>query len=168
MSQSVRSIPITGFRPKVSLLIAVHVVAPVLLGAMIYTVWRTRTLLVFSWYQTLGLNTWIIEARHYGSNSRHLIPNVVLFSLPDALWVYSFTAGLTMLWHTTPLTYWKVFWICMPTALGAGGEIAQMYKIIPGTFDSADFWTSIIAGVSAVSVVSLSLRRGSRNDFAVE
>lgn len=40
-----------------------HVVLPICIGALIYTLWRKHTLLVFSWYDFVGLAEPVNHAR---------------------------------------------------------------------------------------------------------
>lgn len=91
---------------------------------------------------------------HYGR-----IPNPILYSLPDALWVYSFTAVMQYVWFQQQNRYGRMFWIFLPVSLGVGGEIGQLFKIVPGTFDPVDLFAYIAACVLASIFSNASLKK---------
>src|SRR4051794_32919063 len=66
-----------------------HVAAPVLIGAAIYLSWRTPTLLVFQWVDAVGLHAGLTAIRTHLAFTRPYMPDLLLFSVPDALWVYA-------------------------------------------------------------------------------
>src|SRR5256885_17222781 len=115
------------------LLLTFQVAAPIITGAAIYTLWRKPTLLVFGWYNLVGLTPVVAHLR---AESLFLLPHIpawVLPSLPDGLWVYAVTAFMTAVWHSAPTSMAKVFWLSVGLLLGAGGELGQLVGLIPGT-----------------------------------
>src|SRR2546429_9694493 len=78
--------------------VMLQVVFPVAVGAAIYTLWRSKRLLVFAWYRWAGWQDAVSVAREDAFGLKHFVPGPVLYSLPDALWVHSFTAFMTLLW----------------------------------------------------------------------
>ena len=84
------------------------------------------------------------------SHSAPLPPpfSIVGFVLsPCALWVYSFTAALVLIWSEQRASY-RIVWLAMPSLLALGGEFGQMFHIVPGTFDWSDVTAYLIAGLS--------------------
>jgi hypothetical protein len=67
-----------------------HVFLPLLVGTSIYTLRRSRQLLVFKWYEVIRLSGVVAFLRHAAHPLRQILPPIVLYSIPDALWVYSF------------------------------------------------------------------------------
>jgi len=63
---------------------------------MIYILFREKELLMFNWFNYLKLNFIIDFLRNNFYEHRIYIPKSILFSLPDALWVYSFTMFLSI------------------------------------------------------------------------
>jgi hypothetical protein len=124
----------------------IHVVLPVVVGAAIYTCWRSRQLLVFSWYRAAGLLGIVVKLRLLVAPLRHFVPNPILYSLPDALWVYSFTALMCLLWGLERNSAARTFWLSLPTILAVGAEFGQLSKWIPGTFDPVDIASYLLAG----------------------
>ena len=127
-----------------------HVAIPILIGAAIYTCWRSTTLLVFAWYKYLHIFDLVAKVRHATWPARHLAPAWILYSLPDGCWVYSFTAFLASLWKNSPYAYWVAFWCVLPSALAVGTEIGQAFHLVPGTFDVVDVLVYIAAGLLAI------------------
>lgn len=138
--------------------VILHVVFPVAVGAAIYTLWRSKRLLVFDWYRWAGWQTAVSVVRADAFGLRHLIPGPVLYSLPDALWVYSFTAFMTLLWSKQRKTFARTFWLLLPTTMAASCEIGQFLKIVPGTFDIVDLLSYFVAGVLAWILVNSAIR----------
>jgi hypothetical protein len=126
-------------------LILLHVILPTFVGGMIYIIFRAKTLWMFSWFEVLKLDTLINYLRNFRKVE---IWDWVKFSLPDALWVYSFTMIMIIIWDFK-LNKKSAFWILLAPALGIFGELSQLINLIPnlnssllkklGTFDLIDF-----------------------------
>ena len=69
------------------LFLMLHVVLPFLLGSAIYLLWRSKTILMFSWLRFVGLYTPIAALRAECASVKRLIPGVILYSAPDGLWL---------------------------------------------------------------------------------
>ena len=132
---------------KKSTLVLIHVVLPLVLGATIYTLWRSSRLLVFRWYGVAGLSGWVSDGRILALPYRHVLPSWALYSLPDALWVYSFTSSLVLIWAVPTKASYYSLWIALPCLLALGGEFGQMLHLVPGTFDWSDVIVYVVAGV---------------------
>lgn len=64
------------------------------------------------------------------------LPEWLLYSLPDGLWLYAFLSAITYIWKDNPypLTIWVIS-IVSGTTLS---EILQAFQILKGTFDWND------------------------------
>jgi hypothetical protein len=131
---------------------------PILIGGGIYSLWRSKQLMVFRWYRWVGLTTAVEIARERLAGIKHFIPAPILYSLPDALWVYSFTALMYLLWLDEPPGYERALWILLPVSMGIGAEFGQLLKVVPGTFDWSDVLAYVAAFVSA-SIFMHALRK---------
>lgn len=119
-------------------LITTHIFTPILLGSSIYLLFRSENTLLFQWVKTIGLESFLFALRE---NSLSItIPNWLLYSLPDGLWVYAFTAALLLFWQGK-----NSFWIWIPIFTSVLFEVAQATKIIQGTFDVLDILFSAMA-----------------------
>ena len=74
----------------------IHIFLSIFAGSIIYILFREKNLLMFKWFKFLKLDFIINFLRDNFYKYRIYIPKSVLFSLPDALWVYSFTMFLSI------------------------------------------------------------------------
>lgn len=110
--------------------LVLHIVLPIFIGSMIYILFREKTLLMFDWFSYLKLDFIIDFLRNNFYGYRTYIPKSILFSLPDALWVYSFTMFLNI--------YFKNRILLSIIFIGSIiTEISQLWFVI-GTFDIYD------------------------------
>ncbi len=109
-----------------------HVVLPTAVGATIYLLFRTTSLLVFHWLQTLHLLPLVMAARQLCSEIR--LPEWLLYSLPDGLWVYAVTSWMILIWSRRP----PLPWLLIGVALGVGGELGQAVGMVSGTYQHLD------------------------------
>jgi hypothetical protein len=120
------------------------VLMPLVVGGCIYLLWRAPTLLMFSWAAWLGLAGGVDFARAAAAPVSTYLPAGILFTLPDAAWVYAWTAHFGLLWmgerRSTATT-----WTMLGLVLAAGGEVGQLLGVVPGTFDAADLVAVFIA-----------------------
>lgn len=110
--------------------VVLHIIFPIFIGSMIYVLFREKTLLIFDWFNYLKLNFIINFLRNNFYRYKMYIPKSILFSLPDALWVYSFTMFLSIYFKNKVLL--SVIFIGSIIT-----EILQLWFVI-GTFDIYD------------------------------
>lgn len=130
----------------------VHVLLPIVVGGLIYTFWRKPTLLVFSWYDFVGLNELVACVRNGAQSLYSSLPAWFLFCLPDGLWVYSMTTFMAGLWVNTPKPY-LLFWVSLAPIMAIGGELGQFLGFVQGTFDTTDILFYFAGLIIAISVV---------------
>ena len=108
----------------------IHAFFSMFIGSMIYILFREKRLLMFKWFKFIKLDFVINFLRDSFYKYRIYIPKSVLFSLPDALWVYSFTMFLSI--------YFKNKIILSSIFVGSMIiEILQLW-FVTGTFDMYD------------------------------
>jgi hypothetical protein len=134
-----------------------HVLLPIVAGGVIYTGWRTETLLCFTWIDNLGLSQ---VARHCRAVVADVqLPHILLYTTPDAFWVYASTAYAALIWESAPTTAkGRRIWLCVGVGLGVFGELGQGVGLVPGTFDWADLG-AISAAMPAATVATVGFRR---------
>jgi hypothetical protein len=115
----------------------IHVICPLLLGGVIYISFRSLSLRMFDWFEVAGLKTMASFIRSVAHPLKNHLPSWIYFSLPDGLWVYSFTSSLILLWNDQ---FEKgKYWLIIPFTTGCLFELAQGLKLVKGTFDPIDF-----------------------------
>ena len=126
-----------------NLYVIANVVSPILLGSFIYLVFRDKRILFFHFAEFIGATSVIDHFRITFLPIRQFVPRWVLYSLPDALWVYSLTSFMLPFWYFERSKI-RFFWILIGPIAGVLSEMLQLLKIIPGTFDFVDLVLIII------------------------
>jgi len=129
--------------------VVLHIILPLGVGSLIYILWRTPTLRVFRWFDTLGLGSEIFRLRQSFAPYRAVVPRWVLFSLPAALWMYAMAAWFQMaLSRSDRRTRW--IWLSIALSLGVGSELGQLWRVVPGTFDGRDVAFYLAGWIAAI------------------
>lgn len=123
---------------------------PLLVGGLLYLLFRSTTLRMFKWFAFIGFDSAIQSTRTNVLELKSHLPNWTFFSLPDGLWVYSFTSAILIYWNNDKQ---KVkFWLLIPFTSGILIEIFQGFNLFPGTFDFIDL-TFLILGLSLSKIL---------------
>ncbi len=123
---------------------------PMLVGGVTYLLWRDTGLLMFRWVEAVGLWPALAEARAAAAPLRDRIPDWWLYSVPDGAWVFSATAFFAWLWPDGP-RWMRAGWIGLAFALAMGGELLQIPRLVPGTWDPADALSILLAAAGALA-----------------
>ena len=114
-----------------------HVVLPLLIGSLIYVLFRSESLIMFTWFDNLGILEQIKEYRVMFYSFKQLLPNWIIYSLVDGLWGYTFVSAY--------LIYFKIdYWLIVPFLLSVGVEVLQYFQLFQGTFDVIDLLCYIV------------------------
>ena len=145
--------------PKIKNSIFIHVLIPMLIGGFIYILFRNQNLLMFRWFEFLGLDNIIKYYR--GVIDHNMIPFWIKYSLPDGVWVYSLTSLMLIIWynHTGKLKY---FWIFFGPFFGLFLEFGQLVNIVPGTYDNMDLTLTLSASIIPFIIFNFNLNRSSK------
>ena len=108
-----------------------------MLGGLIYLFFRVKTLLVFEWFESLNIIEFLRPIRIVTMGYSVYLPDWLLFSLPDGLWIFSYMAIILLIWRNR-IKKNNVIWIFIVPLLIILIEIGQLYHVIIGTFDSVD------------------------------
>ncbi len=99
---------------------------------------------MFNWFKKLGVYNEIKIIRNNNGVKSIKIPEWIIYSLPDALWLISLNFIILIFWKFK-INKHSIIWIIINTIIGLYSEIGQYLKIIPGTFDKIDLLLLIIA-----------------------
>jgi hypothetical protein len=120
-----------------------------LLGSLVYLCARDHSsMLVSNWVRAVGLQNFISSCQV--NNER--IPGLVLYVLPDMLWVSAFTIIFTSIWHKEKSRY---FWMCAPLTLAVTSEVGQKIGWVSGTYDTLDIMGYVLGWLSALALDAL-------------
>jgi hypothetical protein len=131
-----------------------HVIVPLILGALIYVLWRKDTLLVFDWLRACRLEQPTATLRQLAKPLGETLPRWVLFSLPDGLWVYATVSCMLLIWRRSSGIA-ATIWVLMGPFLGIASELGQLFRVVPGQFDIKDMFLYFAGSVTAVVAVGV-------------
>ena len=123
--------------------LALHAGLPLALAGAAYVLFRSRTLRYWGVLDAAGIGGALDPARAAVAPAIDALPEPLLFSLPDALWLYALIFALG--WVQPG----RVRWLVAGVALGAGVELAQLVGVVGGTFDPVDLVLSLAAAALA-------------------
>ena len=143
-----------------------HVILPLLVGGLMYVCLRDPNLRMFQWFDFIGAGSLVTRLRFTAAPLQNTIPFWIQFSVPNALWVYSLTAFMSLVWSGTD-SRTKPFWLSLGLLFGAGTEFGQALNLVPGSFDIIDLSLCVIATPLALLTSSyLPLIKRRLNDVA--
>jgi hypothetical protein len=137
---------------------AVLATMALLIGGMIYVLWRSGPLLMFSWFDAIGLGKLVYALHDFAVPYSHAFPSWVYFSLPEGLWLLSGILYLHCIWRNGS-TFGYVLWTSIIVAVAFGYELGQYIHLVPGCFDTLDLIFLAAASVPACVLILFRLRR---------
>jgi len=108
-----------------------------LAGGLLYLCFRPESLVMFKWAKIVGLYPAVFELRMQGTAVAPSLPEWLIFSAPNGLWVFSFGVLMVSLWGVSGFSV-AVAWAVALWAVGIGSEIMQGFGLVSGVFDVAD------------------------------
>lgn len=120
-----------------------NVILPLMAGGSIYLLFRPKSLLMFDIIRSLGIEGLVDKIRYFSLSIKEFINPPIIYSLPNALWMYSFYSSVSIIWIQEKF-YWK-FLIFFSTVIFFTLEILQLYSWINGTFSSQDLFLSLLS-----------------------
>lgn len=96
---------------------------------------------MFRWINKLGLSDWIFRLRQNLKDTT--LPDVVIYSLPNGLWVFSITTLLLIIWKDDYKLRFKMY-LSFLFIIVMLPEFLQFFELIPGTFDFIDLLVNLI------------------------
>jgi hypothetical protein len=138
------------------------VLLPLLVGGLIYLLFRADTLFMFRWAEALGVGDALYAARSILRGTFPELPGWVLYSLPDGIWVYAGTVQFRLIWRNE--SDWQAdVWRWLIFVLALASEVGQALGLVPGTFDWIDTFFILFGGLLAVVRVPKATRLVTEN-----
>lgn len=104
------------------------------IGGGIYLSFRSDTLLMFRWVESLHLNVFVEKLRQ--SMSTYSPSDFVKYNLPDGLWSIAYCLIMVSIWGKTSKE--NIIWFCLMPIIALISEVMQLTSIMPGQFDLWD------------------------------
>lgn len=124
----------------------------ILMGSAIYILFRPTSLLMFHWFDAMGLTSLIINMRNEMNGFNMSLPTWFIYSLPFALYVVAYLFFIKGIWWNSISLVRHVWFWCIPI-VAIGSELEQSFYFIPGYFDMADLIT-ILLGTAFVVLIT--------------
>jgi hypothetical protein len=121
-----------------------------ILGTLIYFVTRSDSVLLNHWLVQMDDGRFIRLFQNSISNAN--IPDWIIYSLPDALWMLAFMMTVLLIWDFQ-INSKSIQWVLLAGSAGVLYEIFQGINLIPGTFDFADLLFLIFGAVVPISII---------------
>jgi len=112
-----------------------------LLGGIIYLLWRPQTLVMFSWCKKLGVYGIVQQMRVALDFLKDILPVWFIYSLPQALWCFSGLCCIHAIWNRKA---GERFWIAVVFLFCLSVEVLQMFHVVSGSFDTVDLLFIIV------------------------
>lgn len=115
----------------------------VLAGGLIYILFRPTEAVFLSWFSTLGIDSWLGAVRGSSVSVNSLLPNWMIYSLPNGLWAFAYTLIILRIWKGSN-SIMKCFWYISIPVLVFGFEVLQYTGDLPGTFCRCDLLWGVL------------------------
>lgn len=113
-----------------------------LLGGLVYVIYRDKSLLMFDWFDAIGIDNEIDGLRRLFQGEG--IYGWVKYSLPDGLWVFSYMFLVDAIWNGSRSISSFIFIYSLPI-IALLSEFFQYFGLLPGVFDWIDVASYIFA-----------------------
>ena len=140
-----------------------HVILPLLLGGLIYIAFRSKSLVLFRWFEELKISELTDLIRFYLFPFKNHMPNWVIYSLPDGLWTYSFVSSFIFIWNKDS-NKWE-YWLLIPILISISYELLQYFIIFHDTFDILDFFICLVASVLSILILKIIPKHHEKQNF---
>lgn len=109
----------------------------IIIGGMIYILFRTQTIVMFDWFEMLLLEDHIEKLRFISMRYSQNLPDWFVYSFPDGLWLFSYISLILIIWKNQ-ITKHSIIWILIIPLYAIILEIGQLLSYLKGTFDFND------------------------------
>lgn len=117
----------------------------VVLGGMVYLLYRDRSLLMFSWFDAVGIGGVVDSMRAWAVSVDPY--HWVRYNMPAGLWLFSYMFVIDAVWGDDDSGSGRLFVYALP-ALALVSEFLQIAGLCPGVFDVLDVLGYLLAIVS--------------------
>lgn len=113
-----------------------------LLGGLVYVIYRDKSLLMFDWFNAIGVGNEIDGLRRLFEGEG--IYGWVKYSLPDGLWIFSYMFLVDAIWNGSKSISSFIFIYSLPI-FALLSEFLQYFGLLPGVFDWIDVASYLFA-----------------------
>jgi hypothetical protein len=106
-----------------------------IIGGLIYIGFRDKSLLMFSWFEQLGISDEVDVFRNLVNSEG--VYGWLKYSLPDGLWVFAYMFLVDAIWNGSKSISSYIFIFSLP-CFALILEFLQYFGLFPGVFDWID------------------------------
>ena len=107
-------------------------------GGVIYIAFRSSSIILFKWlYDIPVIDDFVKNLRISTLPYKEYIPDWFLYSLPDGLWMFSYSCIILIIWKRV-INKYSLIWLLILPILSILIEFLQYYDYFKGTFDVLD------------------------------
>lgn len=121
-------------------------IVSLLIGGCIYLLFRDPSLIFFGWIDDLGFLNEVKAWQLTTAPLKSVLPEWILFSLPDGLWLFSYVCLMLHLWRKSMPWPGLIWTLALPT-LAVLFELIQSMVDTLGTFDWLDLLFYLMASI---------------------
>lgn len=133
----------------------VHTVAisglSVLLGGLIYVVWRPIPPAFITWIKNPELRGFISNFQYGIQSYIPVLPDWMLYSLPNVLWAFAYSFLICRLWHQHA-GWAKWAWVSTALLLPIIWELFQHLHLMSGTFCWVDLSLGMVGAGFGIGI----------------
>lgn len=133
------------------------------LGLVIYLLFRTSSLKIFNWLNYFNIDFLNSSIRLNAFTYSKLVPQWILFSLPDGLWTFSYVCLMLYIWNFK-ISLQSIIWITLIPFIAVFSEIGQAFNLIQGTFDYLDLFFYILGMVLPLAYLFIKNLKSTYNE----
>ena len=109
----------------------------ILFGGVIYIAFRSSSIILFKWIDYIVLIDLVENLRIVTLPYKEYLPDWFLYSLPDGLWMFSYSCIVLVIWKRK-ITKYSLLWLLSLPMISILFEVLQYYDYFNGTFDIID------------------------------
>ena len=109
----------------------------ILFGGVIYIAFRSSSIILFKWIDYIVLIDPVENLRIVTLPYKEYLPDWFLYSLPDGLWMFSYSCIVLVIWKRK-ITKYSLMWLLSLPMISILFEVLQYYDYFNGTFDIID------------------------------
>lgn len=145
--------------------ICVISILAVLLGGIIYILFRSSDIIAIHWMNSIGMEGWIQEIRSLELGGKLTVPQWIGYTLPNGLWAFAYALIISYLWIRRS-SWMKWVWLSTIPTLVFGFEMLQYLKILPGTFSMEDLLSGL-TGILTGVLVGIKIQKNRKHEKAL-
>ena len=116
--------------------------ASLIIGGLIYVGFRDKSLLMFKWFDELGISSEVDVFR--GLLNYEGVYGWIKYSLPDGLWLFAYMFLVDVIWNGSRAISSYIFIYSLPV-FALSSEFLQYFGLLPGVFDWIDVASYLFA-----------------------